>query len=179
LHGHNTYLGTPATLRAALAALDLERIKFKLTHAESGKGWDPARADEVEERYKRFLFLTVTVSEPIVPSTEVDEFWHAHILDTQKYQDDCQKTFGFFLHHFPYFGIRGEEDASNLKAAFERTKELYAERYGEPYLGKGNGCASGCLDAEDAKAAAECSDVSCQACGWSDAIPELSVPVAA
>jgi len=169
------YQGTHKELEAAVSAVNLDRIRFKLTHPESGKGWTPERAEAVERRYRRFLFLTLTAGEPIVPSGEIDAFWHAHILDTRKYAEDCAAAFGFFLHHFPYFGLRGEQDASNLKSAFQRTQELYQERYGEDYLGDAQGCAAGCLDA---KAAAECSDVSCQACGWTDAVPDASAQAA-
>jgi hypothetical protein len=35
------------------------------------------------------------------------------------------------LRHHPYSGRRGEEDAQNLKAAFEKTKEFYQAEFGE------------------------------------------------
>ena len=41
----------------ALTALDLDAIKMKLMHVESGEGWSAAYADEVEAEYRRFLFL--------------------------------------------------------------------------------------------------------------------------
>ena len=61
-------------------------------------------------------------------------FWHCHILDTKKYADDCQHALGFFLHHFPYFGMRGEEDSQNLRRAFEETLTLIEREYGESLL---------------------------------------------
>jgi hypothetical protein len=51
-------------------------------------------------------------------------------LDTQKYQEDCERVFGYFLHHFPYFGMRGEEDAENLKHAWAESCALYEKRFG-------------------------------------------------
>lgn len=60
----------------------------------------------------------------------IDDFWHLHILDTQKYAEDCQVIFGYFLHHFPYFGMRGEEDAKNLSDSWEETCNLYQNRFG-------------------------------------------------
>ncbi|MBM3205024.1 hypothetical protein FJZ48_03545 [Candidatus Uhrbacteria bacterium] len=142
-------------IEAALNSLDLSRIRFKLVHPGEGYDWSEEKAVRVERYYKRFLFLTVTSDEPIVPTEEIDTFWHAHILDTRKYHTDCQQVFGFYLHHFPYFGLRGEQDAANLAYAFARTKCLYQERYGEPY-------------AEMTAIGSDCSDVSCQACGWKD-----------
>ena len=41
----------------------------------------------------------------------MDAFWHQHILDTVAYQRDTVQIFGYFLHHFPYFGIWAAKDA--------------------------------------------------------------------
>ena len=59
------------------------------------------------------------------------EFWHFHILDTLKYQEDCDNIFGYFLHHFPYFGMRGQEDEANLKEAWNSTISLYEKTFGK------------------------------------------------
>lgn len=116
---------------ARIQALDLEPIKFKLMDSEEGQGWSREYVDEMEVAYKRFLTLSVKYpEETIAPSKDVDKFWHGHILDTMKYADDCQDVFGYFLHHFPYFGMRGNEDAANLVAAGRRTNELYAHEFG-------------------------------------------------
>jgi hypothetical protein len=32
-----------------------------------------------------------------------DKVWHAHILDTTKYSDDCNRAFGHLLHHAPNY----------------------------------------------------------------------------
>jgi hypothetical protein len=115
---------------AAIDALDLDPIKLKLMNAEEGHGWSREYADSMEVAYKRFLTLSVThPEETLAPSKDVDRFWHGHILDTLKYAEDCEKVFGYFLHHFPYFGMRGDEDAANLAAAAERTRELYQQEF--------------------------------------------------
>src|SRR5262249_39319225 len=59
-----------------------------------------------------------------------DRFWHMHILDTRKYAADCDAVFGHFLHHFPYLGLRGEEDAKALDAAFAQMQALLAREFG-------------------------------------------------
>ena len=51
---------TTQTDFAAIAALDLDRIKTKLCHVESGEGWSRARADAAEVEYRRFLYLMKT-----------------------------------------------------------------------------------------------------------------------
>jgi hypothetical protein len=119
--------------KSRIDMLDLDCIKVKLMDSDEGEGWDRETVERLDREYRRFLFLTVTRPESIVPSKEVDAFWHAHILDTQKYAADCEHMFGFFVHHFPYFGMRGDEDAQNLKHAFASTQTIYEEVYGEPY----------------------------------------------
>lgn len=121
--------------------LDLSMIKMKLQDAEEGKGWTPQFCDEVEIEYKRFLALKrIFPDKDIVPNKYVDAFWHQHILDTQKYAEDCEALFGSFIHHYPYFGMRDEEDRQNLINAFEETKQLYFEVFSEPYEGEASKC---------------------------------------
>jgi hypothetical protein len=117
---------------AAIQALDLDPIKFKLMDPEEGQGWSREFVDRMAIEYKRLLTLSVKYpEETIAPSKDVDKFWHGHILDTMKYAEDCQNVFGYFLHHFPYFGMRGEEDAANLTEAGETTNRLYKKEFGE------------------------------------------------
>ena len=130
---------TSATLVQALAAieaLDLAPIKFKAMRTDDGYGWSADEADLLAIDYKRFLFLRAMHPErTLSPSRDVDRFWHMHILDTRKYAADCQAIFGEFLHHFPYFGLRGEDDARALQQAFEQTQELHRETFGEAMPG--------------------------------------------
>jgi hypothetical protein len=44
-----------------------------------------------------------------------------HILDTAAYREDCDEIFGRFLDHFPYFGMRDEQDAQALEHAYADT----------------------------------------------------------
>nr|WP_315394262.1 glycine-rich domain-containing protein-like [uncultured Duganella sp.] len=116
-------------------ALDLDPIKVKLMHKESGEGWSPERANAVEFEYRRFLTLMKKFpNEQTAPLVDVDTFWHYHILDTMKYAADCEAVFGYFLHHFPYVGMRGEADEAELARIGRRMKELYEAEFGEDYL---------------------------------------------
>lgn len=113
--------------------LDLEMIKLKLMDIEEGEGWSRDYVDQVAIEYRKFLGLSRNYPDlAIVPSGPVDIFWHYHILDTQKYGPDCIKVFGFFLHHFPYFGMRGDEDLNNLNESWDITIDLYQKHFGEP-----------------------------------------------
>lgn len=122
--------GLTGTLEA-IQGLDLGPIKFKLMYASDGPGWTREATDRAETLYRRFLVLVAeNPDKPIVPSEEVDAFWHAHILDTMKYAEDSMSVFGHFLHHFPYFGLRGEADRAEMNRAFEDTVNLYQQRFG-------------------------------------------------
>lgn len=120
----------------AVMELDLEPIKTKLMHVESGEGWDLNKANAVEKEYRRFLCLMkLYPHEHIAPTFLVDTFWHYHILDTMKYAVDCEKVFGYFQHHYPYVGLRGGDDAQVRIDSGERMRVLYEELFGEPYPG--------------------------------------------
>lgn len=116
----------------AVEQLDLGPIMFKLVHGDEGPKWSIAQVQVAERWYKRFLILNLKYPNAvIVPNKIIDQFWHQHILDTRKYAQDCESVFGAFLHHFPYFGIRDEQDARNLGHAFQQTKELFRSEFGE------------------------------------------------
>jgi hypothetical protein len=142
----------------AAAQLDLEPIKTKLMHIQSGEGWSLDKADAVEKEYRRFLCLMkLYPDEDTAPLVDVDTFWHYHILDTMKYAADCQAVFGYFLHHYPYVGMRGEDDEQFRLDSGERMRELYESTFGEAYPGA-NSDAMGDDDspAMDAVASAYC-----------------------
>ena len=118
--------------RYVLLDLDLEPIIIKAMDTDDGYGWSIGFASRVAKEYRKFLVLcTEHPDEPIVPSSFVDDFWHLHILDTQKYMEDCHQYLGYMLHHFPYFGMRSEADARNLRRAWEKTLAFYESTFAE------------------------------------------------
>lgn len=55
-----------------------------------------------EAQYREFLRSSkLNPASKSSPSLLVDEFWHAHILHTEKYVTDCASYFGYYLHHCP------------------------------------------------------------------------------
>ncbi len=119
----------------AIAELDLEPIKVKLMHEESGEGWSLEMATSVVADYRRFLYLMkMHPNEEAAPLMDVDIFWHYHILDTMKYAVDCDKVFGYFKHHFPYIGLRGDDDLEAHHRMGSRMQELYESTFGEAYF---------------------------------------------
>lgn len=116
----------------SIEQLDLEPIMVKVMDKEEGYGWSLEFTQRIATEYRRYLTLCLENPHfPMVPSTYVDDFWHLHILDTRKYQEDCELIFGYFLHHFPYFGMRGEEDEKNLKRAWVESCAHYENRFGK------------------------------------------------
>ncbi len=135
----------PQTSWSDIAALDLAMVKRKLQDEDEGQGWTPGTCDVVETEYKRFLSLKRFYPDrEIVPNRMVDLFWHQHILDTSKYAEDCHALFGYFLHHYPYFGMQGEIDERNLMEAFGETCKLYRKHFGEHYEDAAARCRTQC-----------------------------------
>ncbi len=117
-----------------IAELDLEMVKMKLADPEEGAGWNAEQCEDAEVEYKRYLTLCRKYTAPqhsIVPNKIMDTMWHYHILDTQAYCRDCDNLFGGYVHHYPYFGMCGDDDARNAVDAFEQTKGYYADAFGE------------------------------------------------
>ena len=111
-----------------VAQLDFTMLARKLVEE---RGWTREYCEEVEGLYRKFLALNVRYPDKkVCPSGPVDDFWHAHILDTRAYAKDCEHLFGGYLHHFPYFGMRGPEDRANLEAAFEESLDLFVLHFG-------------------------------------------------
>jgi hypothetical protein len=123
--------------------LDFTLIKRKLRDPEEGEGWSAEACEAVEADYRRFLALKRAYPDrDLVPTRAIDAFWHRHILDTAQYAADCERVFGWFLHHYPYFGTRGDADRAALIAAFADTTVLWERHFGMPYGGEGGPCMS-------------------------------------
>ncbi len=107
--------------------MNLEKITKKLS-----KVYGPKRAKILEKQYRNYLFLRWKYKEILLPpSIEIDEYWHEHILNTQKYHDDCEEIFGYYLHHEPNHGLSESEITRMFQ---ENTQELYFEEYGQYIL---------------------------------------------
>ncbi|WP_206085878.1 glycine-rich domain-containing protein [Massilia polaris] len=117
-----------------ISELNLDPIKQKLMHVESGEGWTQEQVNAVEVEYRRFLYLMKKFpNEQTSPAVAVDTFWHYHILDTMKYAVDCEHVFGHFLHHYPYVGMHGEDADAEHHSSGERMRELYEQTFAVSY----------------------------------------------
>jgi len=109
-------------------SLDLTPIKYKLM---KDKDWTLERANQVEPQYKAFLFLIGSrIKAEFVPTFDIDEMWHMHILDTCKYMADCALHFGQYIHHYPYLGMKDADDRSRAESLFAATCTTIAEAFG-------------------------------------------------
>jgi len=115
-------------------AWDLEKTKRILVANET---WSERLCTEVDPIYRRLMTLKgFYPTEVLIPPTAIDTFWHAHMLDSMAYAEDCQNAFGRFIHHMPFDPaeltpeLRNEEQVNRTK-----TLILYVASFGElnPY----------------------------------------------
>jgi len=108
--------------------IDFTMLKQKMIEEHN---WTSEFCEEAESLYRRFLALNARYpGRKICPTGPIDAFWHAHILDTRAYMRDCELVFGEYLHHFPYFGMRGPDDHEALEKAFRESIELFIIHFG-------------------------------------------------
>jgi len=145
---------------AAIRALDLESIKLRVMDPELGEGWTREYAESIERAYRNYLTMLVKHPEDvgdIVVSKDVDEFWHAHILHTMKYTEDCERVFGTYLHHNPDISGRAPAEIERKAALVEKTRRLYQQESAMCSAAIQAGTATMCSAAIHAESAAMCS----------------------
>ena len=91
-----------ARRRAAIRERPLPR-NVRRRVAEAHPAWTPKDLDLVERGFRQFFLACARSGRKRVamPSTSVDAYWHAFLLDTKGYADWCARTLGRFLHHLP------------------------------------------------------------------------------
>jgi hypothetical protein len=126
-----------------LVDIDLRPILFKIQCENASLDGEPIDLEAAELAYRRFLTLHLRYpGRTLVPSALIDLVWHYHILDTKKYWEDCQRIFGYFLHHDPYFGIGSEESRKKNQEAWAETQALWEKEFGEPLIGPAHRCSA-------------------------------------
>lgn len=151
LDSHTSDLLNLVGIDTKVMELHFDQQIQKMMHAEEGVGWSEEQCRAAEVQYRRFLTLMLhDPDELVVPDKLIDTFWHYHILDTRKYFQDTEAVFGRYIHHYPYFGLRSEEDRVALESAFDRTNKLFTEYFG--------------LSMSDVSAACSGEQSSCRSC---------------
>jgi hypothetical protein len=82
-------------------------------------------------RYVKFMNLMRVQNRMIVPTLDIDLFWHTHQLSSLNYDSWCRKHIGRPINHDDT--IEGDLLSNGL----EGTKEAWAREYNEAYLGPG------------------------------------------
>lgn len=92
--------------------------------------WTLSDAEHCCQLYKNFILLQkIHINEHLVPTREIDEFWHNHILYTQQYIRDCMKIFGRYLHHAP---ASPHDNPKDLIESYKKTKDYYFQEFNIP-----------------------------------------------
>lgn len=119
-------------LESKFSQLDLQFMIKKLAseHYELAR-WPENLAIQLVEFYRRFLWLNYKYpGSNLVPTRDIDECWHIHILSTKRYAEDCQNLFGHYLHHQPA-DPSNQEEITVLQTFFDKTLQLYQKEFGE------------------------------------------------
>lgn len=97
------------------------------------RGWSKKKAERTEVEYRKFLSKAAQDTADLVPSPEIDEMWHAHILHTEHYSSDCIAAFGRIVHHRPIIGgdSKCKSPAANTKRRPTGQSKCKSPRLGE------------------------------------------------
>src|SRR6266446_5177676 len=102
--------------------LNLKQIMAAIRKKER---WNVDRAKTAEHWYKNFLWMCyLNRKRPVAAlGRDADIVWHNHILDTKRYRDDCDKIFGGYLDHRPFFGKLTKPDEEAVEETIEEAIE--------------------------------------------------------
>lgn len=111
-----------------IQSLPLNLVKDKLRSKKSWWWLLWHNLDKIEVEYRQFLYLIAkNPGQTVVPWSEaMDDFWHEHILDTAKYEKDCNEIFGRYIHHNPHLSVGSRPQV----VAFAQTKKMYKDAFG-------------------------------------------------
>ncbi len=116
----------------AIDGLDLSMIERQLRTPKKYGGkhnWRGKRIQSAILWYRRFLKLRLLEDALIVPTPDIDEVWHAHILFTKQYQAACNLIFGHYIHHTPSDGSLEKQEQFNTQKAL--SLDLFQKHFEE------------------------------------------------
>lgn len=94
----------------------------------------PLRLEDGEAELALKQFYALSVANPdaksFAVSSVVDEYWHAHILDTAAYRRFCEKIYGGFMDHVPLDKDK-TADVLDVKALYVTTHAELTRLFGD------------------------------------------------
>lgn len=94
--------------------------------------WSAARAWTAARDFGIFFAMMDEVDFRMIPTSDIDEFWHACILHTTFYSEElCHSVFGRFIEHRPELGERGV--CLGDQPRFERTAKFFEMKSGQTF----------------------------------------------
>jgi hypothetical protein len=86
-----------------LNGIDFGSVAYQLMYPSEGEGLTIEQATAAIEQYRQFLIIVYKYPDRTLrPSRLVDQVWHCHLLDSQRYRTDCMEIFGRFVDHYPF-----------------------------------------------------------------------------
>lgn len=112
-------------MRGALRKMQMVGMPLRLENAEA------------ELALKQFYALSAANPEAssFAVSSVVDEYWHAHILDTAAYRRFCEKIYGGFMDHVPLDKDK-TVDVLDVKALYRTTHSELTRLFGSSLVVK-------------------------------------------
>jgi hypothetical protein len=101
-----------------------------VARAADRHGWDRAQTELAVREYRRHLLIRY-----LHPGLRIaalnkagDLLWHEHIIDTEKYRQDCERIFGGVVDHKPFYdepSVPADQDPDILEAG-----RIYEHEFG-------------------------------------------------
>jgi hypothetical protein len=107
-------------------------------HCMKEHGWAEAQASQAVNRYEK-LFKLFGKGLSIVPTKEIDDVWHLHMLDPVSYYQSCMSYHNKIIGHNPALE-NSQEEKNKLRSMFLMTGALWKKEYGEEYTGSAADC---------------------------------------
>ncbi|MBI2798280.1 glycine-rich domain-containing protein-like [Candidatus Saccharibacteria bacterium] len=87
----------------------------------------------IERRYRQFLALARDHRDVnLVPTREIDEMWHVHMLCPVAYFDDCTQIAGQIMDHDGGFG-RADGEVEEWRRQWNETSAIWEREFQESY----------------------------------------------
>ncbi len=109
-----------------------------IQHCMKEYNWALPHASLAVDRYEK-LFKLFGKGISIVPTKEIDDVWHIHMLNPISYYESCMEYHGKLIGHNPALE-NSEAEKDRLHSQFLVTANIWKETYGEEYTGSVSDC---------------------------------------